>query len=126
MLFRSDDIAVSPNQNTTLNFNLVPASSADELVPVTVTALGGNYPNPFNPETTISYELKDAANVRLHVYNVKGQLVRSLVNTDQASGRYRVVFNACDDKGNPLSSGLYLYRFTAGSYSNTRKMMLME
>ena len=120
------DIAVSPNQNTTLNFTMIPVSNADELVPVTATALRGNYPNPFNPTTTISYDLKDAASVRLNVYNVKGQLVRSLVNSDQASGRYRVVFNACDDKGNPLSSGIYLYRLTAGRYNSTRKMMLME
>ncbi|MDD4277713.1 MAG: FlgD immunoglobulin-like domain containing protein, partial [Candidatus Cloacimonetes bacterium] len=80
----------------------------------------------FNPETTISYDIKDAGSVRLAVYNVKGQLVRSLVNTEQAAGRYRVIFNGCDDRGKPLSSGIYLYRFTAGRYSSTRKMMLME
>jgi flagellar hook assembly protein FlgD len=95
-------------------------------MPVTVTALRGNYPNPFNPETTISYDIKDASNVRLDLYNVKGQLVRSLVNQDQAAGRYKVVFNGRDAKGNPLSSGIFLYRFTAGAYSSTRKMMLME
>ena len=124
--FTAENIAVSPNQNTTLNFTMTPVSNEDELVPVSVTALNGNYPNPFNPETTISYDLKEAGNVRLDVYNVKGQLVRSLVNQDQTAGRYRVVFNACDEKGNPLSSGLYLYRFATGSYKSTRKMMLME
>ena len=81
---------------------------------------------PIYPETTISYELKDAGNVRLDVYNAKGQLVRSLVNTNQAAGRYKVVFNGRDDMGNPLASGLYLYRFSAGTFSSTRKMMLME
>jgi hypothetical protein len=121
-----ENIAVAPNQNTTVNFLLSPVSNEDELVPITVTALGGNYPNPFNPETTISYDIKDATNVRLALYNVKGQLVRNLVNADQASGRYRVIFNGRDDKGNTLSSGIYLYRFSAGKYSSTRKMMLME
>jgi hypothetical protein len=121
-----ENIAVAPNQNSTVNFLMVPTSNEDENVPITVTALLGNYPNPFNPETTISYDIKDAGNVRLAVYNVKGQLVRSLVNTEQAAGRYRVIFDGRDDKGNPLSSGIYLYRFTAGRYSSTRKMMLME
>ncbi|MCK9583619.1 MAG: carboxypeptidase regulatory-like domain-containing protein [Candidatus Cloacimonetes bacterium] len=121
-----EDITVTPNQNTTVNFVMSPVSTEDEIMPVTVTALRGNYPNPFNPETTISYDIKDASNVRLDLYNVKGQLVRSLVNQDQAAGRYKVVFNGRDAKGNPLSSGIFLYRFTAGAYSSTRKMMLME
>ena len=121
-----ENISVAPNQNTTVNFLMSPVSNEDEQVPITVTALGGNYPNPFNPETTISYDIKDAASVRLDVYNLKGQLVRNLVNADQAAGRYRVIFNARDDKGNTLSSGIYLYRFSAGTYSSTRKMMLME
>jgi hypothetical protein len=121
-----EDITVSPNQNTTVNFVMVPVSNEDEIVPITATALRGNYPNPFNPETTISYELKESANVRLAVYNTKGQLVRSLVNADQAAGAYRLVFNGRDEMGKPLSSGIYLYRFTAGAYHSTRKMMLME
>lgn len=120
------NIAVVPNQNTTVNFIIIPVSNEDELAPVSITALSGNYPNPFNPETTISYDLKDSADVRLNVYNLRGQLIRSLVNTNQAAGSYRIVFNAHDDKGNPLSSGIYLYRLTAGKYNKTRKMMLME
>ncbi|MDD3535238.1 MAG: carboxypeptidase regulatory-like domain-containing protein [Candidatus Cloacimonetes bacterium] len=121
-----DEINVVPNQNTTLNFVLIPTSNEDEVVPVTVTALKGNYPNPFNPETTISYELKDAAQVSLEVYNLKGQLVRSLINKAQASGRYRIVFDGKDDRKQALPSGVYLYRFSAGEYHKTRKMMLMQ
>ena len=120
------NLIVYENQVTIANVTMIPVANEDELVPVTVTALRGNYPNPFNPETTISYELKDAGNVRLDVYNAKGQLVRSLVNTNQAAGRYKVVFNGRDDMGNPLASGLYLYRFSAGTFSSSRKMMLME
>jgi len=117
---------VVPNQNTTLNFVLIPLANEDEVVPITATALKGNYPNPFNPETTISYDLKDAAMVRLDVYNLKGQLVRSLVNEMQATGRYRIVFDGKDERNQPLSSGVYLYRFSAGEYSKTQKMMLMQ
>ncbi|MDD2360607.1 MAG: carboxypeptidase regulatory-like domain-containing protein, partial [Syntrophaceticus schinkii] len=124
--FTYDNITVSPSQNTTVNFVMSPVSNEDEVIPVTATMLKGNYPNPFNPETTISYDIKDPASVRLNVYNLKGQLVRSLVNEDQNAGRYRVVFDGRDEKGNPLASGIYLYRFTAGDYSHTRKMMLME
>ncbi|MDD3563798.1 MAG: choice-of-anchor D domain-containing protein, partial [Candidatus Cloacimonetes bacterium] len=111
---QSINIAVEPNQITTINCIMTTVANEDEIVPIAATALGGNYPNPFNPETTIHYDIKDATNVRLNVYNVKGQLVRSLVNTEQAAGRYRVIFDGRDDKGNPLSSGIYLYRFTAG------------
>ena len=120
------NILVYENQETTVNCIMTPVANEDELAPVAVTALGGNYPNPFNPETTISYELKDAGNVHLDVYNARGQLVRSLVNANQAAGRYRVVFNGSDDMGNPLASGLYLYRLSSGAYHSTRKMMLME
>ncbi|MDY0326346.1 MAG: carboxypeptidase regulatory-like domain-containing protein [Candidatus Cloacimonadaceae bacterium] len=121
-----ENVVVTANQDTIVNFVMTPVSNEDEIVPISGTVLGGNYPNPFNPETTISYQLKDAGNVRLDIFNVKGQLVRSLLNETQAAGRYQIVFNARDDMGNPLASGLYLYRFTSGAYSSTRKMMLME
>jgi len=120
------DVLVSPNQYTTLNFTLEPTSIEDAVIPVTATALHGNYPNPFNPETTISYDLKDPARVRLDIYNVRGQLVRTLVNEQQSSGRYHMVFDAKDKNGSPLSSGIYFYRLQAGDYIQTRKMMLME
>ena len=121
-----ENVIVLSHENTTVNFVLDYASNDDETVPIAATALRCNYPNPFNPETTISYDLKDPTSVRLNVYNTKGQLVRSLVNTDQAAGSYRVVFNGRDDKGSPLASGIYLYRFTAGRYNSIRKMILMK
>ncbi|MDD3536446.1 MAG: T9SS type A sorting domain-containing protein [Candidatus Cloacimonetes bacterium] len=114
------------NQNITLNFNLIPLANQDDVQPVAATLLRGNYPNPFNPETIISYELKDAASVRLEIYNLKGQLVRRLVNESQASGRYRIVFDAKDEHQQPLPSGIYLYRLNAGEYRKTRKMMLLQ
>ncbi|HHV37819.1 MAG TPA: T9SS type A sorting domain-containing protein, partial [Candidatus Cloacimonetes bacterium] len=120
-----EDVVVVRDENTTLNFIMEPTSNED-VVEITVTALNSNYPNPFNPETTISYDIKDAAQVRLDVFNLKGQLVKTLVNDEQSSGRYNVVFTATDDRGNKLSSGLYFYRLRAGDYVKTRKMMLME
>ncbi len=121
-----NNITVVANQSVTVNFSMIVSANEDDLTPVTVTALNGNYPNPFNPETAISYAIKDAGDVHLEIYNLKGQRVRSLVNGKQNTGHYRIVFNGKDDKGMPLSSGIYLYRLTTGSYTSTRKMMLME
>ncbi|HOR30517.1 MAG TPA: carboxypeptidase regulatory-like domain-containing protein, partial [Candidatus Syntrophosphaera thermopropionivorans] len=121
-----EGVVVLPNQNTTLNFVLVPVSNEDDYLPVTVTELKGNYPNPFNPETTIAYSVKDRCQVCLEVYNLKGQLVRTLVNEEKANGNYKIVFDAKDQKGSPLSSGIYFYRLQAGKYVSTRKMLLME
>ncbi len=117
---------VYANSNTTVNFVLKPVSNDENIQPVVATALNGNYPNPFNPETTISYSVKEAGRVKLEVYNVKGQLVKTLVNEDQATGHYKLVFNAKDDRGRSISSGVYLLRMVAPGYQKTSKMILMQ
>jgi hypothetical protein len=121
-----DNVGVTQNQTTTVNFILAVVDNDDQVVPVTATELIGNYPNPFNPETTISYSVKDGTAVRLEIYNAKGQRVRTLVDETQPTGRYNAVFNGRDDHGRPLSSGVYFYRFSAGDYRSTRKMILMQ
>ena len=83
--------------------------------------LHANYPNPFNPETTIRFDLKERARVRLQVFNALGQVIETLVDEDLASGSYRSVFDA---QGFP--SGTYFYRITAGSFSETRPMILLK
>jgi hypothetical protein len=121
-----DNINIVANQNTTNNVNMAISANEDDFIPVTVTALNGNFPNPFNPETVITYSLKEAGEVRLEIFNLKGQLIRSLVNGTQNTGNYRVLFDARDDNGRLLASGIYLYRLSTGKYTSTRKMMLME
>jgi hypothetical protein len=121
-----EDVTVNANQTTTVNMILAVVSNEDDVIPVVATELGGNYPNPFNPETTISYAVKDAAPVHLEIYNLKGQLIRTLVNEVQASGRYKAVWNGTDNNGRAVSSGIYFYRMSAGQYSSTRKMLLVE
>lgn len=92
------------------------------------TELYGNYPNPFNPETTISYSVSQAQHVRLEVYNMRGQLVKTLINEYIASANTRldVIWNGLDNNNNKVSSGIYLYKLITDNYSKTNKMILMK
>ena len=102
-----------------------PLASSDQISPV-VTELKGNYPNPFNPSTTIAYSVKDATPVLIGIYNIKGQLVRTLVDAPKAAGNHLVVFDGLDNNRQPLSSGVYFYRMQAGDYSKSQKMIMMK
>jgi hypothetical protein len=88
--------------------------------------LSQNYPNPFNPVTLIHYELPRGSDVRLTVYNLLGQKVRSLVSGYQGAGRYDVAWRGDNDLGHAVGSGVYIYRFEAGEYQRTLKMILMK
>ena len=92
-----------------------------------VFALANNFPNPFNPATTIKYALPQAADVHLTVYNVVGQVVRTLVAEHQNAGRYVVEWDATNDSGHSLSSGMYFYRLEAGGeFREVKKMLLLK
>lgn len=100
---------------------------AREQLPVPLRyALEQNYPNPFNPETLISFELPQREFVSLKVYNILGQEVASLVAAELSVGRHTVKWDGRDFSGRAVASGLYLYRITAGSFSQTRKMILLR
>jgi hypothetical protein len=86
-------------------------------------SLSQNYPNPFNPSTIIKYSVAEAGQVELRIYNILGQEVMTLVNEIKNAGSYEVKFNAA---GMNLSSGVYLYRIKAGSYVQTKKLMLIK
>ncbi len=88
--------------------------------------LNQNYPNPFNPSTRISYQLSSTTNVQLKIYNPLGQEVKTLVNVRQAAGHYWVEWDGSDHKGKQVVSGVYLYRLKAGSFIQTRKMVLLR
>ena len=93
----------------------------------TAFALADNFPNPFNPTTTIQYALPQAADVELTVCNVIGQPVRTLVAEYQSAGRYAVEWDATNDSGHSLSSGLYFYRLQAGeAFLEVKKMLLLR
>lgn len=90
-------------------------------------ALLQNFPNPFNPETTIGYELAESADVTLQIYNVVGQVVRTLIASEsQSIGRYQVRWDGMDDRGMPVSSGIYFYQLSAGKFQDVRKLMLLK
>jgi hypothetical protein len=80
-----------------------------------------NYPNPFNPTTTISYSLPISGNVALEVFNLLGEKVATLVDEFEEAGSYKKTFNA-----DMLSSGVYIYKLSAGSFVETRKMILLK
>ena len=86
-----------------------------------VFTLNQNYPNPFNPTTTISYQLQSAGKVSLKVYDMLGREIATLVNEEKGAGYYSAVFN-----GSRLSSGIYIYRLQAGSFTETKKFVLLK
>jgi hypothetical protein len=89
-------------------------------------ALHNNYPNPFNPVTNITYDIAQNSEVVLEIYNVMGQRVRTLAQGSHEPGRYRVLWNATNDYGQALSSGMYIYRIQAGDFVSVKKLILMK
>ncbi len=91
-----------------------------------VYALHQNYPNPFNPTTMIDYDLPKSSTVRLDIYNITGQKVRTLVSDQLGAGHQSVEWDGRDGSGRRVSTGIYLYRLTAGEFVQTRKMLLLK
>jgi len=92
-------------------------------------SLGQNFPNPFNPSTVISYTIPDESEevaVRLSVFNMRAQLVKTLVDKVQQTGIYTVNWDGIDNKGRRVSSGVYFYRLSAGQFVSMRKMVLLK
>jgi subtilisin family serine protease len=85
-----------------------------------------NYPNPFNPTTTIRYDLPAAQDVKIVIYNVRGERVRVLVDRHQAPGRHEAAWDGRNSRGESVASGVYLYRIVAGEFVRTRKMTLLK
>ncbi len=111
------------------NGGSIPVITKDVVLPAPLPktyALSQNYPNPFNPETNIGYQLPVDSWVTLNIYNISGQLVRTLVDEKRKAGRYAVTWDGCDSFGKPVSSGIYLYRLQAGGFTQTKRMILIK
>ena len=98
----------------------------DPSAPSFVNDLKGNYPNPFNPETTIRFSTAAKGPVAIDIYNIKGQLVRKLLNTTLEAGNHNIVFDGKDENGKFIASGMYFYKMQTGKFSSIRKMILMK
>ena len=91
----------------------IPLSNTDGQSPELTTRLLGNYPNPFNPVTSIRYSLKERGPVTLEIYNLKGQMVRRLENSVKSAGEHSVAWDGKDAHGSELGSGVYFYKLSS-------------
>jgi hypothetical protein len=90
------------------------------------TRISSIHPNPFNPQTTVAFELSTAARVVIRIYDVRGALVRSLVDNEMSSGTHSAVWNGVDDAGRSATSGIYFVRMVAGTHSEVRKIVMLK
>ena len=122
----------SKNDNTTLESGflahisgLTTSVSGENAIP-TVFDLRQNYPNPFNPSTTIPYQLPKETDVNIKIFNMRGQLVRVLVDEKQQPGYYNLIWDGHDDYLNPVSSGVYFYRMKTDEFEKIRRMTFIK
>ena len=109
-------------QDTT---NCEQVSIYDETLPITYN-LYNAYPNPFNPVTTLHYDLPQDAMVNITIYDMMGRQVKALMNDSQTAGYKTIQWNATNDKNEPVSAGIYLYEIQAGEFRQTKKMVLLK
>lgn len=105
--------------------NITNPSVTDAVTPKS-TKLAQNFPNPFNPSTAIKFDLKDKGFVTLKVYNVAGQLVRTLVNGVKDANTYTVTWDGKNDRGGAVASGIYFYKMDTKDFSQTKKMVMLR
>ena len=101
------------------------SDAGNELIPVT-TMLNENYPNPFNPETTINYALQEDTKVTLEIFNIRGQKISMLVDDKLSAGYHSAVWNGKDKNDKAVASGIYFYRMRTDSYDKTKRMLLLK
>ncbi|SVD63787.1 uncharacterized protein METZ01_LOCUS416641, partial [marine metagenome] len=119
--------------NMVYYYMLEAETTSDTFGPITIKVsppddftLDQNFPNPFNPSTTIRYEIPKQTKVILKVYNLLGQEVKTLVNATQQAGFHTIIWTGLNGAGNAVSSGLYFYRLETGEFSRAKKMLLLK
>jgi len=105
---------------------LIEHTQAGTLLIPEETVLTGNYPNPFNPTTTISFSTKEAGHVSIEIFNMRGQLVKVLVNEYLDAAYHDIVWSGEDENSKKVSSGFYFYKMKSADYTKTKKMILMK
>jgi protocatechuate 3,4-dioxygenase beta subunit len=128
MFYNSDNTTVSLTGNTSADFTLEPLgpTSADETPAVHAVLTAMNYPNPFNPVTTISFNLPASSKVTARIYNTRGQMVKELMNETAEAGAHQLIWNGTDADNNAVASGIYYYKVAAAGTQVINKMVLMK
>jgi len=85
-----------------------------------------NYPNPFNPMTTLSYDLPEGGPVRIAIYDMRGKIVKNLLNDYQDAGPRSIKWDATNDQGKQVSAGMYIYRIEIGDLKQSKKMLFIK
>jgi hypothetical protein len=128
--YESGFLTVTSGQQLTHDFEMGSVNEADTIEMPLITELNSNFPNPFNPSTTIRFSIGQTETggelVNIRIYNIRGQVVKTLVNDYFVSGWHNVVWNGTDDRDRVVGSGIYFYKMTAGEYSKMRRMILMK
>ncbi len=125
------EIIISSNDPDTpeivvpVSLNVLSTGIIDNIYPL-IPKLEGNYPNPFNPETTIKYQVSENHMVKILIYNIKGQLVKTLVNEIKENGYHTAVWDGSDENNKLVSSGIYLYKLHVGKATFIKKMLLLK
>jgi Secretion system C-terminal sorting domain/Fibronectin type III domain len=108
----------------TLEFTFEETDAGNNLI--VITELKNNYPNPFNPTTNIAFSIDEATHVTLEIYNVKGEKVKTLVDRELPADIHNRIWNGADANNRPVTSGVYFYKLKAGSFIETKKMILLK
>jgi len=122
---RQLDLNGTATRSTVIEVMLAPTAVLAQALP-TATELSQNYPNPFNPETTIHFDLAIESGVSLRIYDLTGQVVRTLVSGSLPAGSYVELWDGRNELGIKVGSGVYFYELQAGSFSSKKKMTLLQ
>jgi len=120
ILFSADTIIGNPKKPIKVDFR------DEENITELPLILEQNSPNPFNPSTTIRFQIPKKSHTKLEVYNSKGQKIKTLVNDELSAGAHQIVWNGDDNSSKPVVSGVYFYRLTNGKFQQTNKMLLIK
>jgi hypothetical protein len=131
---RDPDVGAPPARGEHLRTILYALGNSQISAPIGIdpvayaNSLENAYPNPFNPTTTIKYSIAERGHVSLKIYNAAGQLVRTLVNEVQSpqAAAFSKTWNGLNDRGQPVSSGVYFYKLTTDDFAQTKKMVLLK
>ncbi len=120
-------IVVHDNQSVMLYYHDLPLTGQNQYTEENnFVSLGQNYPNPFNLETVINYSMSEKSKVQLSIYNILGQKVKTLINTEQDAGNYSVSWDGTSSSGNVIATGIYLYKLETEQAVSKKKMILIK